>query len=586
MKVSDLELTKTKHRSAIQKILTSLQGNLSRMNFWTFILVAIGYLVANPIIAQQVDGGYGPWSEWTPCEVTCGDGLQYRERGCNEPSPSNSGLDCEHLGPASETKPCRLRSCRGIDLKRGNFLKSVDIQKTYQFTFEIKPTGIKEGWTNVFHGYNLDGNCCHFGQRIPALFMRSNTSRLMTVVPVGNNSRYQVNEWLPMHEATNVTIRQSLRADGTYRFALYYNETRIDMSVNTEPRVYKNVSLYASDKWYQPSQVELGYFNVESPIEPDYFKPQRGFIRQHIPLMDRTYEISFTIQPNKAHYGNEINGVFRISHNETLGSNCCKKGSNIPNLLITDRCKLYILNDGNKPVSRTLNPFRMTSVKIRQELTSFGLYSYTIHLDGKEVHQVFNQNPATYKGNTLYTSDPYHNAADVIVQDLKIVSPLPMNVYVPRKNNYITNIPVVEKAFRYTMEIKPVGVRPGWTSIFHATRNVKGNRNCCGYGSRIPALFFHSNTTKLHTTASINGRGNFYINNDMDMDRFTVVTIEQSRQHDGQYRFSLMFDYIEVYTVINKQPEVFKDVSIYIGDPWYEPSNVVVRNFHFENLHS
>ena len=36
-------------------------------------------------------------------------------------------------------------------------------------------------------------------------------------------------------------------------------------------------------------------------------------------------------------------------------------------------------------------------------------------------------NPVSYKGNTLYTSDPYHDAADVTIEDLKIVSPLPMN---------------------------------------------------------------------------------------------------------------------------------------------------------------
>ena len=48
-------------------------------------------------------------------------------------------------------------------------------------------------------------------------------------------------------------------------------------------------------------------------------------------------------------------------------------------------------------------------------------------MNGKQVHQTFNMNPTTYKGNTLYTSDPYHDAADVIVEDLKIVSPLPAN---------------------------------------------------------------------------------------------------------------------------------------------------------------
>merc|ERR1712048_74931 len=58
-----------------------------------------------------IDGGYGPWSEYTACSATCGDGIQARERSCNNPLPENGGASCEVLGEATETKKCKLKEC-------------------------------------------------------------------------------------------------------------------------------------------------------------------------------------------------------------------------------------------------------------------------------------------------------------------------------------------------------------------------------------------------------------------------------------------------------------------------------------------
>ena len=63
------------------------------------------------IFFLAVNGGYSEWTEWTPCDKTCGDGIQERERGCINPSPSNRGKDCSDLGPASETKKCKIAEC-------------------------------------------------------------------------------------------------------------------------------------------------------------------------------------------------------------------------------------------------------------------------------------------------------------------------------------------------------------------------------------------------------------------------------------------------------------------------------------------
>ena len=62
-----------------------------------------------------VDGAYGPWSNFGECSVTCGDGVQQRDRKCNNPAPLFGGLSCDklELGPNVETRVCSKRMCPG-----------------------------------------------------------------------------------------------------------------------------------------------------------------------------------------------------------------------------------------------------------------------------------------------------------------------------------------------------------------------------------------------------------------------------------------------------------------------------------------
>ncbi|KAI8507552.1 hypothetical protein Bbelb_149320 [Branchiostoma belcheri] len=51
-----------------------------------------------------VDGGWSDWSLWSDCSVTCESGTQTRDRTCDNPAPANGGADCD--GPAEETQVC------------------------------------------------------------------------------------------------------------------------------------------------------------------------------------------------------------------------------------------------------------------------------------------------------------------------------------------------------------------------------------------------------------------------------------------------------------------------------------------------
>lgn len=67
------------------------------------------YTVKEEKADTDVDGGLSDWSEWSGCGITCGEGIEERERTCTNPIPKGSGKPCE--GMLSETRACSLPTC-------------------------------------------------------------------------------------------------------------------------------------------------------------------------------------------------------------------------------------------------------------------------------------------------------------------------------------------------------------------------------------------------------------------------------------------------------------------------------------------
>uniref|UniRef100_A0A3Q4M2W8 Semaphorin-5A n=1 Tax=Neolamprologus brichardi TaxID=32507 RepID=A0A3Q4M2W8_NEOBR len=50
------------------------------------------------------NGGWTPWSSWGQCSTTCGTGFELRQRSCNNPSPRHGGRVC--VGPSRDERFC------------------------------------------------------------------------------------------------------------------------------------------------------------------------------------------------------------------------------------------------------------------------------------------------------------------------------------------------------------------------------------------------------------------------------------------------------------------------------------------------
>lgn len=63
-----------------------------------------------------IHGGWGTWGKTTECSRTCGGGVQYSERECDNPQPQNGGRYC--LGERKKHSMCNT----GVSSELENFL--------------------------------------------------------------------------------------------------------------------------------------------------------------------------------------------------------------------------------------------------------------------------------------------------------------------------------------------------------------------------------------------------------------------------------------------------------------------------------
>ncbi|XP_055922961.1 A disintegrin and metalloproteinase with thrombospondin motifs 9 isoform X2 [Eupeodes corollae] len=84
---------------------------------------------------KAVNGGWGSWSTFTPCSMTCGGGVQESQRECNNPFPKNGGKYCG--GSRKKFRSCNTQNCppgsldareqQCYDMNGNNFgLKGID----------------------------------------------------------------------------------------------------------------------------------------------------------------------------------------------------------------------------------------------------------------------------------------------------------------------------------------------------------------------------------------------------------------------------------------------------------------------------
>ena len=107
-----------------------------------------------------------------------------------------------------------------------------------------------------------------------------------------------------------------------------------------------------------------------------------------------------------------------------------------------------------------------------------------------------------------------------------------------KKGKIIKTIPVLQKEWKVSFDLKVFGSRNSWGSIVHFT--VNGNH---GMGNRIPAVWTRPGSTGLHIISAIDDNGNSaYNTDDLEKKQFYSVVIEQKKRIDDAYEYNIWID--------------------------------------------
>ena len=103
---------------------------------------------------------------------------------------------------------------------------------------------------------------------------------------------------------------------------------------------------------------------------------------------------------------------------------------------------------------------------------------------------------------------------------------------------------------------------PGsWKSLLHLTTGDNY--------PRLPAIFLHPNKY-FHICYHVNGNHNYCQNYNYELNKEYHFEISQHKNSKGEAVYSIKVNGETFHEIINTKPVKFKDVKLYLSDPWYE----------------
>jgi hypothetical protein len=219
-----------------------------------------------------------------------------------------------------------------------------------------------------------------------------------------------------------------------------------------------------------------------------------------------------------------------------------------------------------------------------------------VYLNGKEAAKVAIGAPLTNSG-PLYLGDPWYDAADAIVTDLRyhggVASPaevaaafgdkryskvetggvvLKAGMFRPRQNQVVAEASKMRQGTEYSLSfwINPRATDANWCSILH-----KGAKN----EERNPAIFFNRNTTSLHVRSGTKDDWNAGtdVASALSLGRWTHVA---ATHRAGA--FTVYLDGLIVHLSLKIGAPLFNAGPLYGGAPWYRGCAALVTDVRYD----
>ena len=129
--------------------------------------------------------------------------------------------------------------------------------------------------------------------------------------------------------------------------------------------------------------------------------------------------------------------------------------------------------------------------------------------------------------------------------------------------------------YEFSFDFKPTKFVGGWTNILHLTTG--GNT---GWGGRIPALFMHNN--KVYIFNAIDGNGNWLFDSPvLKINEWVHIQMTQTFERE-EYVYRVYLNEQLLKTKVNKKPEEFKEVDVWISDNWSTATHGYIKNIQLK----
>ncbi|KAK2146183.1 hypothetical protein LSH36_626g04010 [Paralvinella palmiformis] len=96
----------------LTRLEAAAEGTICDTNKWCYAGNCVPITDSTP---EAIHGEWGSWGSWTECSRTCGAGVSYAQRHCDNPHPSNGGKYC--LGERKRYRICNTDPCKEDSVK-------------------------------------------------------------------------------------------------------------------------------------------------------------------------------------------------------------------------------------------------------------------------------------------------------------------------------------------------------------------------------------------------------------------------------------------------------------------------------------
>ena len=124
------------------------------------------------------------------------------------------------------------------------------LRKEHQIMFQVKPLQFISGNMSVLHLFQ--GDQYGYGSRVLVVWVVSRVLMFCSDIIVGTNTCVTISDNVILGSWLTIKVFQKCMENGTYSYNVLVNGVNVYAVINTDPRDFSNVTLYATDPFFNP----------------------------------------------------------------------------------------------------------------------------------------------------------------------------------------------------------------------------------------------------------------------------------------------------------------------------------------------